>query len=230
MKFRLNLVALGFVVSSTACASGSLRLQNPSPILDMDQSVLRASGENPFPVPATSTVFFEWRVNAPDLQLDGDGYARLQDPDRARLDLFTGNNEAVLAASLVDDELWAREERALDFVPSPALLWAFLGTFRPGEDATRLDGEFDGEDVRLDYRLPDGDELQYLFRSGRMTQVEVYHEGHAVHRVRLTWEGGGELPSEATYRNLASFSELKVTVDTVERVDSHPSDIWYLGP
>jgi hypothetical protein len=194
----------------------------------MDQAVLRASGENPFP--ATSRVFFEWRVNAPDLQLGGDGFARLQDPDRARLDLFTGNNEAVLAAGLVEDELWAREERALEFVPSPALLWAFLGTFRPGGDATRLDGEFDGEDVRLDYRLPDGDELQYLFRSGRMTQVEVYHEGHAVHRVRLTWEGGGELPSEAIYRNLASFSELKVTVDTVERVDSHPSDIWYLGP
>ncbi len=228
MKFRLTLVALGFVVANTACAGGSLGLRNPSPILDMDQAVLRASGENPFP--ATSLVRFEWRIKAPDLQLAGDGYARLQDPDRARLDLFTGNNEAVLAAGLVEGELWAREERALDFVPSPALLWAFLGTFRPGEDATPLDGEFDGDDFRLDFGLPDGDELQYLFRSGRIAQVEVHHEGHAVHRVRLTWEGGGELPSEATYRNLASFSELKVTVNTVERVDSHPSDIWYLVP
>ena len=228
MKLRLTIVALGFVVASTACAGGSLRLRNPSPILDMDQAVVRASGENPFP--ATSRVFFEWRVSAPDLKLDGDGFARLQDPDRARLDLFTGNSEAVLAAGLVGDELWAREERALDFVPSPALLWAFLGTFRPGGDATWLDGEFSGDDVRLNYRLPDGDELEYFFRSWRMTQVEVYHEGHAVHRVLLTWEGGGELPSEAIYRNLASFSELKVTVGTVERVDSHPSDIWYLGP
>ena len=230
MKFRLTLVALGFVVASTACAGGSLRLRNPSPILDMDQTVLRASGENPFP--ATSVVFFEWRVNAPDLQLDGDGDARLQDPDRARLDLFTGNNEAVLAAGLVEDELWALEERALDFVPSPALLWAFLGHFRPGEDAALLDGEFDGDDFRLNYGLPDGDELQYLFRSGRIAQVEVHQEGHAVHRVLLTWEGGGELPSEAIYRNLASTSrsQLKVTVDTVERVDSHPSDIWYLVP
>ncbi len=228
MKLRLTLVALGFVVASTACAGGSLRLGNPSPILDMDQTVLRASDENPFP--ATSMVFFEWRVRAPDLQLAGDGVARLQDPDRARLDLFTGNNEPVLAAGLIGDELWAREERALDFVPSPALLWAFLGTFRPGEDATRLDGEFDGDDFRLDYGLPDGDEAQYLFRSGRVTQVEVYHEGHAVHRVRLTWEGEGDLPSEAIYRNLGSFSELKVTVNTVERVDSHPSDIWYPGP
>ena len=60
--------------------------------------------------------------------------------------------------------------------------------------------------------------------------VELRHEGDAVHRVVLKQENGGELPSEATYRNLVSFSELKVTVDTVERVDSHPSDIWYLVP
>jgi hypothetical protein len=192
----------------------------------MDQTVLRASGENPFP--ATSTVFFEWSVNAPDLRLDGLGYARLQDPDRARLDLFTGDNESVLSAEVFEDQLWAHEERALDFVPSPALLWAFLGTFRPGEDATLLDGEVDGDDFRLDYGLPDGDELRYLFRSGRMTQVEMHHEGHALHRVLLAWEGGRELPSEATYRNLSSRSQLKVAVDTVERVDSHPSDIWYL--
>ncbi len=227
MKLRWTLVALGFVVASTACGGGSLRLRNPSPILDMDQAVLRASGENPFPT--TSLVRFEWRIRAPDLQLAGDGYARLQDPDRARLDLFTGNNEAVLAAGLVGDELWAREERAMEFVPSPALLWAFLGTFRPGGDATRLDGEFEGDDVRLDYRLPDGDELQYLFRSGRMIQVEVYHDGDWEHRVTLDWEGGGEVPSVATYQK-PPYTVLEVTVTTVERVDSHSSDIWYLDP
>ena len=138
MKLRWTLVALGFVVASTACGGGSLRLRNPSPILDLDQAVLRASGENPFPT--TSLVRFEWRIKAPDLQLAGDGYARLQDPDRARLDLFTGDNEAVLAAGLVADECLAREERALDFAPSPALPCAFLGTFRPGAAATPPDG------------------------------------------------------------------------------------------
>jgi hypothetical protein len=89
---------------------------------------------------------------------------------------------------------------------------------------------FDHDVVRLRYRLADGDELRYEFRSGRVTEVELRHEGDAVHRVAVSREGGGELPKEATYRNLASFSELKVTVETVERVDSHPSDIWYLDP
>ena len=208
-------MALGVGLANTACGGGSLG--TPTPVQDPSRAVQEVRESNPFP--ATSQIIFEWNVREPDLRLEGRGVTRLQAPDRARLDLFTGNSEAVLAAGLVGDELWVREERALDFVPSPALLWAFLGTFRPGEDATPLDGEFDGDDFRLDYGLPDGDELQYLFRSGRIAQVEVHQEGHAVHRVLLAWEGGGELPSEATYRNLSSHSQLKVAVDTVERVD-----------
>ncbi len=228
MTFRVAFTALGLAIVNTACAGGSLG--SPSPILDMDQAVGRALRENP--MPATSMVVFDWSFRDPnaDVQLDGIGQARLQDPDRARLDLFLDNGEAVLAAGLVEDELWAREEKALEFVPSPALLWAFLGTFRPGGDAIRLGGEaFDGDVFRLRFQLPDEDELRYEFLSGRMTEVEVRHDGDWEHRVTLDWEGGGEVPSVATYRK-PPFTELKVTVNTVERVDSHPSDIWYLAP
>ncbi len=81
------------------------------------------------------------------------------------------------------------------------------------------------------YRLTDGDELQYeLLSSGRLAAVELRHEGDVLHRVVLNQDGTGELPAEATYRNLATFSELKVTVETVERVESHPSDIWFPVP
>lgn len=197
--------------------------------MDTDQAVRRAFRDNP--IPSTSRIFFQWRVREPDLRLEGTGVTRLQNPDRARLDLFMNNGEAVLAASLVEDRLMAREGTQLQVVPSPALLWASLGVFRPGEGATLLGAEaFDNDVVRLRYRLVDGNELRYEFRSGRMTEVELRHEGDATHSIALSREGEGELPKEATYRNLASFSELKVTVETVERVDSHPSDIWYLGP
>jgi hypothetical protein len=194
--------------------------------LDTDEAVLRANRENPFP--NTSVVIFEWSVREPDLRLEGSGFARLQHPDRARLDLFMDNGEAVMAATLVKDQLNAREGTRLEVVPSPALLWASLGVFRPGEDVTLLGAEaFDDDTFRLRYRLPDGDELRYELRSGRVMGAELRHEGNATHRVSLNRDGDGELPREATYRNLGSFSELKVTVETVERVDSHPSDIWY---
>ena len=227
MRFQAVLPVLGLVFANTACGGGSLG--SPVPILDTDQAVLRASRDNPFP--NTSQVIFRWTVREPDLRLEGMGVARLQHPDRARLDLFMENGEAVLAASLVEDQLRAREGTRLQVVPSPALLWASLGVFRPGEGVTLLGAEaFDDDVFRLRYRLPDGDELRYELRSGRVTEVELRHEGNATHRVALNREGGGELPKETTYRNLASFSELNVTVETVERVDSHPSDIWYPAP
>jgi hypothetical protein len=227
MRLQAVIPTLGLVFANTACGGGSLG--SPVPILDTDQAVLRASRDNPFP--NTSQVIFRWTVREPDLRLEGMGVARLQHPDRARLDLFMENGEAVLAASLVEDQLRAREGTRLQVVPSPALLWASLGVFRPGEGVTLLGAEaFDDDVFRLRYRLPDGDELRYELRSGRVTEVELRHEGNATHRVALNREGGGELPKETTYRNLASFSELKVTVETVERVDSHPSDIWYPAP
>jgi hypothetical protein len=229
MRFRVGLGVVGLVFVATACGGGSLG--SPVPMLDADQAVLRASRENPFP--NTSLVIFRWSVREPDLRIGGSGFARLQHPDRARLDLFMDNGEAVLAASLVEDKLRAREGTRLEVVPSPALLWASLGVFRPGGDVTLLGAEaLDDDSYRLQYRLPDGDELRYEFelRSGRVTEVELRHGGSLTHRVALNREGGGELPKEAIDRNLAAFSELKVTVETVERVDSHPSDIWYLGP
>jgi hypothetical protein len=218
------MAALGLVFTNAACGGGSLG--TPVPMLDTDQAVLRARRENPSP--NTSLVIFQWRVREPNLRLEGSGFARLQNPDRARLDLFMDNGEAVLAASLVEDQLRAREGTRLEVVPSPALLWASLGVFRPGEGVTLLGAEyFDGDVFRLRYRLADGDELRYELRSGRLTGAELRHEGNVTHRVVLDRDGGGDLPKEATYRNLTSFSELKVTVETVERVDSHPSDIWY---
>ena len=223
----MTLVALGLALVNTACAGGSLG--GPIAIPDADRAVLQARRDNPFPT--TSRIIFEWSVREPDLRIEGTGVARLQHPDRARLDLFMNNGEAVLAASLVEDQLRAREGTQLQVVPSPALLWASLGVFRPGEGVTLLGAEALGDDVlRLRYRLADGDELRYELRSGRVTEVELRHEGDAVHRMALSREGEGELPTETIYRNLASFSELKVTVQTVERVDSHPSDIWHVLP
>ncbi len=224
MRLHVALFALGLVFANTACGGGSLG--TPAPIVDTDQAVRQARLDNPFP--NTLQVIFQWNVREPDLRLEGMGVARLQNPDRARLDLFMENGESVLAASLVEDQLRAREGTQLQVVPSPALLWAGLGVFRPGERATLLGADaFADGTVRLRYRLADGDELRYQLRSGRVTSAELRHEGDAVHRVAVKREGEAELPNEAIYRNLASFSELTVTVETVERVDSHPSDIWY---
>ena len=187
MKLSVRLAAVGIVLVSTACVGGSLGSLIPMP--DSDQAVNLASRNHP--PPNTLLVIFEWSVREPGvLQLDGEGYARLQNPDRARFDLFDKGMDAVVAAALVGDEMWSREERALEFVPSPALLWASLGVFRPGPGVTLIDAEVyengAADDFRLRYRLLDGDELSYEFRSGRMTKVELRHDGDLDHVIAMT--------------------------------------------
>jgi len=212
------------VLTTLACAGGSLG--SPIPSVDVDQVVSRIERANPFPTP--TRVVFEWSIREPNLRLDGLGVARLEPPARARLDLFLGNGESVLVAALVDDDLRVPEGTPLQIVPSPPLLWASLGVFRPGRGVVLLGAEeLDDGRLRLRYRLPDGDELRYELEDGRLIGVELRDDGNAVHRVTLDREGQGELPSEANYRNLSSFRELKITVGAVEREDEYPSHIWY---
>ncbi len=138
-----------------------------------------------------------------------------------------GNGQSVLAVALVDDDLRAPMGASLQVVPSPPLLWASLGVFRPGDGVTLLGAEERDGTLRLRYRLSDGDELWYQMRDGKLAGVELLRDGSALHEVSLDREVEWELPREATYRNLASFRELKVTVESVENVESHPVDIWY---
>jgi hypothetical protein len=65
-----------------------------------------------------------------------------------------------------------------------------------------------------------------MILDGKLSGVELFQGRSVLHRVSLDREAEWELPSEATYRNLASFRELKVTVESVEDVESYPADIW----
>jgi len=210
------------VIMALACGgspAGSL-----VPAVDAQQAIAAATQGNPFPV--ASRVIFKWSIREPNLRIGGSGVARLEPPDRARLDLFLGNGQSVLAVALVDDDLRAPTGTPLQVVPSPPLLWASLGVFRPGDGVTLLGAEERDKAIRLRYQLGDGDELRYEIRDGKLTGVELFRAGHALHQVSLERQEGWELPSKATYRNLASFRELNVTVESVEKVVSHPADIW----
>jgi len=220
---RLSFWFCGATVSLVASCGGHAP-EAPAPVVDVTQAIASATEGNPFP--SASRLNFTWNIREPNLRIGGMGVARLEPPDRARLDLFLDNGQSVLAVALVDDDLRAPLGTALQVVPSPPLLWASLGVFRPGEGATLVLAEERNDGTRLRYRLGDGDELQYRIRDGRLVGVELFRDGSALHQVTLERKEGWELPSEATYRNLASFRELKVTVESVESVESHPTDIW----
>ena len=220
IRFAFSLAVAAMV--GTTCGGSPPEL--PAPTVDAQQAVAAATESNPFP--RAARVFFEWNIREPNLRVGGNGVARLEPPNQARLDLFLGNGQSVLAVALVDDDLRAPEGTSLQVVPSPPLLWASLGVFRPGDGVTLLGAEVRDEALRLRYALGDGDELWYELRDGKLTGVELLHDGSALHRVSLDREVEWELPRGATYRNLASFRELKITVESVENVESYPADIW----
>ena len=177
-----------------------------------------------------SQLTFNWRAREPDFRNDGVGVARVEPPDRARLDLFFENGETAAIAALVGDELRVPGAMPLELVPPPALLWAAFGVFRPGDGAQLLDGRRVDGGLELHLRLPGGDSVRYRLHERRVTEVAVLDGGAAVERVVVSGpREGSAYPSEATYRNLRDYRELKLQLESFEHVDPFPPHIWDPG-
>lgn len=171
---------------------------------------------------------FRWSLSEPDLRAEGRGVVRAEPGWRARLDLFTENAETVVGAALVEGELRLPPGARGELIPPPALFWATLGVFRPGEGAVLQGGERDEGDVVLRYRLPTGDGLRFRVRDGHLVEVELRAGGHAVERVALEPAPGG-FPTRIVYRHLADFRELELELESTRRVAPFPPDIWDPG-
>ncbi|MDP2959281.1 MAG: hypothetical protein Q8N53_22865 [Longimicrobiales bacterium] len=172
-------------------------------------------------------IVFEWQLNEAGMRVRGRGVARIEPPYKARLDLFLGNGETVVRAALVEGELRLPPGAPEGILPPADLMWGVLGVFRPllGTELMGVD-RMEGDSLLLRYRYADARELHFRVGGGRVRTVEVLLDGHAVERVELGLEEGNRYPAEATYRNLAAFRELKLTRESVERVESYPPDIW----
>lgn len=152
----------------------------------------------------------------------------MEPPYKARLDLFTGKGETVLRAALVGDVLRLPPGvESQDIVPSPTLLWAALGVFRPGTLAF-LDGGSEADDGQLvlNYTLGAGEGLEYHLTGVQVNQVELSRGGHAAEHVSVAPSSEHRFPQETVYRNLSAFRELTMTLDAYEHVDVFPPDIW----
>jgi hypothetical protein len=157
--------------------------------------------------------------------------ARVEPPFKARLDLFSGNGETIARAVLVDDDLRMPIGTPDGIIPPAELLWGTLGIFRPGNETTLLGAENLGDGrIRLRYRRADGLVVRYTVRGGGVEEVERIRQGRTVERVTLEQETIDHYPSEATYRNLEAFQELRLSRDSAVPVEPYPPDIWLLSP
>lgn len=193
-------------------------------------SAVAVEAEQATRITTASRLVFAWRAQEPDFRGDGTGVARVEPPDKARLDLFLDNGEVAATAALVGDDLRIPAELPGELVPPPALFWAALGVFRPGTGATLIEAREGNGQVELGYRLVMGDRMRFRLRGHAVVDAVVLNDGAVVERILASApRPGSGYPAEATYRNLLDYRELRLRLETFEHVDSFPPDIWYPG-
>jgi hypothetical protein len=189
---------------------------------DAEQNALRATA------PAKPLrIIFDWEAREREARFTGQGAARIEAPDLARLDLFGPRGESYLSATVIAGEVRMPPTAPAAIVPPSALLWGALGVFQPPAGAELTASVREGNRLRLEYR-GEQDRWTFEFSSDKLRRVAWHGPDGARNTVELKGEGAANLPREAIYRDWKAFTELKLKLGEVEEVDSFPPETWRL--
>jgi hypothetical protein len=214
------LLALGLLV--TACATHG----PPAPPGTADPATADAAVAATSP-DRTVRVIFGWQAVEADARFTGRGVARIQPPYHARLDLFGPRGDTYLSAALVDDLIRLPPGVQAVQLPPPALMWAVLGVVRPPAHAALVGTREARGRTELFYHA-DGGQLLFVLEGARLRNARWDIPGRTL-TVELRGEGPAGLPAQATYRDVAAYTELMLNLETVDEVEPFPPDIWTPG-
>jgi hypothetical protein len=174
-----------------------------------------------------SRVEFRWEYGDEKGTLRGEGVGRINPPDRFRIDFFS-TGEGSMAAVLAGDTLSTLGQIEDVQLPSPPLMYAMAGVFRPGA-AVATRGFEQGEEQVLVYETPGRPSRLFVVREGRLVRVEERQAGRLIRRVELEWEEGIEWPREAEYRDNVTPSRARWRLDDVRATaEPFPARIYDL--
>jgi hypothetical protein len=172
-------------------------------------------------------VVFGWRALEGEARFSGEGVARIEPPFNARLDLFGPRGDTYLSAALVGTDLRLPPGVEAGPLPPPALMWAVLGVVAPPRDAVLVGTRETGGRAELYYDVGDS-RLVYTLDDGRLRSARWDGQGRRM-TVELRGQVGPGLPAQATYRDLATVTELILNVESVDETEPYPPDIWWPG-
>jgi hypothetical protein len=163
-------------------------------------------------------ITFRWELNDNSIVARGDGVARLEAPDHARVDLFLGGGfGAAAAAVLVGDSLIVPpNSNGRDLVPPAPLLWAALGRLAlPPVSDTII--RVVGDTLRASL----GNPVQWRITSvaGALTRVERVSGNRIVEWVQRD-------PGNQTRYELSGSRSLVLDIETQQPVAPFDPSIW----
>jgi hypothetical protein len=168
--------------------------------------------------PTPQKVTFKWEVNDNSIVARGEGVARLEPPDHARVDLFLGGGfGAGASAVLVGDSLIVPPgARGLDLVPPAPLLWAALGRLAlPAVTDTTI--RVSGDTLRASLGSP----VQWRVTavSGQLTRVERIGGGRVVEWVE-------RVPGKRVHYELSGRRSLVLDIENQQPVAKFDASVW----
>ena len=183
----------------TGCAGG---FEVGTPMPDAEEVARRARANSGTEAPMH--VVFSWDYVGESGSFRGDGAARVNPPDRFRLDLFS-TGDGSLQATLVDGVLVTSGDLGGVELPPTVFLYAMAGIFRPGPILPSRGIETPELRI-LEYPVEGGATRSYYLGDGRLTRLEERRAGRRERWIELEWGSDPRWPREARYRDLVDSS------------------------
>ncbi len=190
-----------------------------------DPASVAESAREATSVAGPTRVVFEWEYADERGNLRGEGAARINPPDRFRLDLFS-TGEGSLVAVLVDGRLATSGDLEDVDLPPPPLLYAMAGVFRPGA-AAPASGFRSGDLEVLAYPSAGAEVRYYYFESGRLVRVEDREGARLRRRIEIAWGTDPTWPREARYRDDVTPTRVRWELErTVAREEAWDDEVF----
>jgi hypothetical protein len=163
-------------------------------------------------------IVFSWRLQEAELEVRGEGAARIAAPDSARIDLFVMGGLGSGSAFVIGDEMRLEAPEALRRVlPPPAFLWAALGRFSipAGRDTVvaRTDSSFTAE-------IGPAPRWRLAVTGRRVTKLERADGDRVIDRLDRRPDGS------LVYFHAPTRRQLTLTVTRVDSVAPFDASIW----
>ncbi len=225
----LSGVLIALLAGVVGCGPGQLATPSGTPA--PDPAALEATLRRATLPGSPQQVTFGWTLEEQGSRVRGEGVARLEAPERIRLDLFGTGGETYLVAALVGSDYRLPPQVAgAVALPSPSLLWSAIGVLEPPVHAVLSSAATTEGGAELRYDSAAGEGFLFTFEAAagtdpRMVRVQRASSQGVVESVVIEHGADGAI-ARTRYRDWQAFRELVLDMKSIRIAESFPLSIW----